>query len=58
MFEEERLELVSILPLKIDRACGRPPVQDRSGRYLEPVKTALFVKTPFTRNSTTHHDIL
>jgi hypothetical protein len=58
MFEEQSLELLGILPLKIDRASARPKVQDRSGRGLEPVKTVFLVKAPFTRNSTMHHDVL
>jgi hypothetical protein len=58
MFEEERLELLSIPPLKIDRPSLWPPIQDRAGLGLESVKTAFPVKIPLTQNSTTHHDVL
>jgi hypothetical protein len=58
MFKNEPLKLLSILPLEIDRPGVGPPVQDRSGRRLEPVKAAFLVKIPFTQDNTTHHEFL
>jgi hypothetical protein len=58
LVKEEPPELLSVVPLKIDRAGARPKVQDRAGLSPEPVKTAFLVKAPFTRNSTMHHDVL
>jgi hypothetical protein len=47
-----------VVPLEIDGPSAWPPIEDRSGRGLEPIKAVFLVIAPFTQNSAPHHGVL